>query len=110
MVYVQLMPTSRKEKSSFLTCLQTLEQTGPGCAALPVPRSWSSPLPLSPPDKCQGVRLFIPIRLHITVTLLWMPHPWGELTLFEWLCVMFCWNHDLLELFSIPQNDGAALV
>lgn len=28
MVYVQLMPTSRKEKSSFLTCLQTLEQTG----------------------------------------------------------------------------------
>lgn len=28
MVYVQLMPTSRKEKSSFLTCLHTLEQTG----------------------------------------------------------------------------------
>lgn len=28
MVYVQLMPTSRKEKSSFLTCWHTLEQTG----------------------------------------------------------------------------------
>lgn len=28
MVYVQLMPTSRNEKSSFLTCLHTLEQTG----------------------------------------------------------------------------------
>lgn len=57
-----------------------------------------------------GVHLFIPIRWHITVALLWMPHPWGEFALFEWLCVMSCWNHDLLELFSIPQNDGAALV
>lgn len=73
-------------------------------------RFWSSPLPLSPADKCQGMCLFIPICLHLTVTLLWMPHPRGEFALFEWLCMVSCWSHDLLELFSILQNDGAALV
>lgn len=75
-----------------------------------MPRSWCSPLPLSPPDKCQGMCLFIPICLHLTATLLWMPYSWGEFALSEWLYVMSCWSHDLLELFSIPQNDGAALV
>lgn len=37
-----------------------------------------SPLPLSPCDKCQGVHLRIPTRLHITGTLLWMTLPWGQ--------------------------------
>lgn len=67
-----------------------------------MPRSWSSPLPLSPPDKCQGMCWFIPIGLQLTVTLVGMPHPWEEFALFEWLFVMSCWIHDLLELFSIP--------
>lgn len=68
------------------------------------------PCPCHPLTNARGC-LFIPICLHLTVTLLWMPHPWGEFALFEWLCVMMsCWIHDLLELFCIPQNDRAALV
>lgn len=110
MVYVQLMPTSRKEKSSFLTCLQTLEQTGARLCCSASAKTLVLTLAPSPPDKCQRMCLFIPICLHLTVTLLWMPHPWGEFALFKRLCVMSCWIHDLVELFSILQNDGAGLV
>lgn len=37
---------------------------------------------------------------HLTVTLLWMSHPWGEFALFKWLCVVSSYSPSprMLEL------------
>lgn len=77
MFYAQLMPASRKEKASFLTCLQTLAQTGarPCCQ-----RQDPGPHPClcRPVTNARGCIRASPTQLHVTGTLLWVPLPWGQ--------------------------------
>lgn len=77
MFHAQLMPASRKEKASFLTCPQTPEQTGARlCCQCQDPGP--HPCLCCPVTNARGLHSCIPTHLHVTGTLLWMPLPWGQ--------------------------------